>query len=69
MLEWAFKVRARRSHVRRTNEDRAPGNVVGRPPGNMEASRVRLVWSSRLLPWVRRHFPGGKLQLLATRPS
>lgn len=69
ILEWALKKRARWRDVERVGDGMAPGTEVGWSPSNTAPGRVRSLWVSRVLPWVRRHFPGGKLQLLATRAS
>jgi SAM-dependent methyltransferase len=69
ILEWALKKRARWRDVERAGEGIALGTEGGWSPNNTATGSVRSLWASRVLPWVRRHFPGGKLQLLATRAS
>lgn len=69
ILEWALTKRARWRNVERVGDGMAPGTVASRSPSSRAGGSVRSAWASRVLPWVRRHFPGGKLQLLATRPS
>ena len=69
ILEWALKKRARWRNVELTGEGIAAGMEVGWSPSNTAPGSVRSLWASRVLPWVRRRFPGGKLQLLATRAS
>ena len=69
ILEWALKKRARWRNVEGAGEGIAGGAEAGWSPSNTAPGSVRSLWASRMLPWIRRHFPGGKLQLLATRSS
>jgi SAM-dependent methyltransferase len=70
ILEWALKKRARWRNVERVVGDgMAPVTEVALPVSNAAPGSVRSLWASLVLPWVRCHFPGGKLQLLATRIS
>jgi SAM-dependent methyltransferase len=69
ILEWALKKRARWRNVERVGDDMAPVTEVGWSVSYAAPGSVRSLWASRLLPWVRRHCPGGKIQLLATRAS
>ncbi len=71
ILEWALNKRALWRNVERVREEIGPGTEVGSgsSPSNAALGSVRSLWASRVLPWVRRRFPGGKLQLLATRTS
>lgn len=69
ILEWALTKLARWRKVGRADDRMASGTAVSWSPGNTPAEGVRSAWASRVLPWVRRYFPGRKLQLLATRPS
>jgi hypothetical protein len=68
-LEWALEKRARWRNVEGAGEGIPGGAEAGLSPSNSAPGSVRSLWSSRMLPWIRRHFPGGKLQLLATRAS
>jgi nucleoside-diphosphate-sugar epimerase len=49
----------------RIAEEAEPGWL----PSNTAPSSVRSPWASWMLLWLRRHFPGGKLRMLATRVS
>lgn len=74
LLERAFAWRAARrasvrSHGVATETERAPGHApaaVGAPAG---PGGLRALWSHRLLPALRRRWPGYKFQLLARRPD
>jgi 2-polyprenyl-3-methyl-5-hydroxy-6-metoxy-1,4-benzoquinol methylase len=69
ILEWALEKRARWRNVERVGDGMAPVGEVGWPVSNAAPGSVRSLWASRLLPWIRCHCPGGKLQLLTTRAS
>jgi 2-polyprenyl-3-methyl-5-hydroxy-6-metoxy-1,4-benzoquinol methylase len=70
VLEWVLNERVRWRKVLRIAEEIAPGTEAGRGQSATAPTSVgSSLWASRVLPWIRRHFPGGTLQLLATRVS
>jgi SAM-dependent methyltransferase len=69
ILEWALERRARWRSANEAGEGIAGGADAGLSPRNTAPGRVRAAWASRILPWVRRRFPGWKLQVLATPAS
>jgi SAM-dependent methyltransferase len=66
ILEWALERRARRRTGRDAGGSISGGRELGLSPRSRPRGRVRSVWASHVLPWVRCHFPGRKLQVLAT---
>jgi hypothetical protein len=58
-VEWALAARGFRREERRISGE---GLVAGRAARAGEPPR----WTSRVLPRIRRRFPGGRFQLLAT---
>jgi SAM-dependent methyltransferase len=66
IIEWALGLRTRwkRTVVRSFVE-----NTEGLPNNASVQVESRSFWAQRLLPWVRSRFPGGKLQVVATRAS
>jgi SAM-dependent methyltransferase len=69
LLEWALAKRASWRDVETVGDGIAPVTEVGWPVSNTAPGSVRSLWASRLLPWIRSHCPGGKLQLLTIRTS
>jgi hypothetical protein len=69
ILERALETRARRRNAGKVSGDMPPITGVGLPVSKAVPVSVRSLWANRVLPWVRRHCPGGKIQLLATRAS
>lgn len=65
-LEWMLSLRGRwrgAAAVSRPEATASPMASAGLPP---DAARSRL-WRDRVLPWVRRRFPGWKFQVVARR--
>ncbi len=68
ILERALKVREHRNKIGRTGGSTTTGAGTGHALTKAKSSGFRSLWATRVLPWIRLNFPGGKIQLLATRP-
>jgi SAM-dependent methyltransferase len=68
-LERAFAWRARRRAADAGNRARVTAAVDARADAPTPRRGWRGLWSARLLPALRRRFPGYKFQLLARRPA
>ncbi len=71
ILEWALERRARwrNVNVKEAGEGITGGAEARLSPRSSAPGRVRSLWASRVLPWIRRCCPGWKLQVLATPAS
>lgn len=76
LLEWLFALRARRRGS--APDQAAPRSAARRPADRAEAGSTpapaalpwtRALWGRRVLPWIRRRFPGWRFQVVARRPA
>ncbi len=68
VVEWALTKKAR---WRNSGRDHRSGSASGQCSSSSPraSGSAPSVWAARVLPWIRQHFPGGKLQMLASRAS
>jgi SAM-dependent methyltransferase len=69
VVEWVVRMRARSRGGASNERPVTTGPTGSVSPSSSRAGVVRSLWAGRLLPWIRRRFPGGKLQLLAARSA